>query len=183
MISQLKFVVESHFYQSRRLTSLEQHQWLLILKRRMWSMKQLSFTEHRSCSRISESRDLQTKSMCSWLASSRNAFKSSNVMRRAEQSSLMLSNKSSPFQSNLNSQITSWTNLVFSQSQQIQLKLERCRNTSKSANRRHGIGLMSYFTTKRQAPLIANIGLCWERNHSWDISSWREPSHESQARV
>ena len=140
MISQLKSAAESHFCQSRRLTSLGQHQWLLILKRRMWSMKRLSFTEHRSCSRISESRDLQTKSMSSLLASSKNASKSSNVMRRAEQSSLMLSNKSSPFQSNLNSQITSWTNLVFSRSQQIQLRQERCRNTFKSANRRHGIG-------------------------------------------
>ena len=160
MTSQLKFAAESHFYQSRQLTSLEQHQWLPILKRRMWSMKQLSFTEHRSCSRISESRDLQTKSMSSWLALSKSVSKSSNVMRRTGQSNLMLSNKSSPFQWNPNSQITSWTNLVSSQSQQIHLRLVKCRNISKSANRRHGTGWMSYFTTKRQVLLIANIGLC-----------------------
>ena len=160
MTSQLKFAAESHFYQSRQLTSLEQHQWLRILKRRMWSMKQLSFIEHRSCSRISESRDPQIKSMSSWLASSKSVSKSSNVMRRIGQSSSMLSNKSSPFQLNPSSQITSWTNLDFSQSQQIHLRLEKCRNISWSANRRHGTGLMSYFTTKRQVPLIANIGLC-----------------------
>ena len=128
MTSQLKFAAESHFYQSRQLTSLEQHQWLQILKRKMWSMKQSSFTEHRSCSRISESRDLQIKSMSSWLALSKSVSKSSNVMRRTGQSNLMLSNKSSPFQWNLNSQITSWTNLDFSQSQQIHLRLVKCRN-------------------------------------------------------
>ena len=128
MTSQLKFAAESHFYQSRQLTSLEQHQWLQILKRRMWSMKQSSFTGHRSCSRISESRDLQTRSMSSWLALSKSVSKSSNVMRRTGQSNLMLSNKSSPFQWNLNSQITSWTNLVSSQSQQIHLRLVKCRN-------------------------------------------------------
>ena len=160
MTSQLKSAAESHFYQSRQLTSLEQHQWLQIPKRKMWSMRQSSFTEHRSCSRISGSRDLQTKSMSSWLASSKSVSKSFNVMRRVGQSSSMLSNKSSPFQLIPSSQITSWTSLVFSQSQIIQLRLERCKNTFKSANKRHGTGLMSYFTTKRQAPLIANIGLC-----------------------
>ena len=160
MTSQLKFAAESHFYQSRQLTSLEQHQWSQIQKRKMWSMRQLSFTGHRSCSRISESRDLLTKSTCSWLASSRNVFRSSNVTRKTGQSSSMLSNKSSPFQLSPSSQITSWTSLVFSQSQIVQLRLERCKNTFKSANRRHGTGLMSFFTTKRQAPLIANIGSC-----------------------
>ena len=160
MTSQLKFAAESHFYQSRQLTNPEQHQWLQIPKRRMWSMRQSSFTEHRSCSRISESRDLQTKSMSSWLASSKSVSKSFNVMRRAGQSSSMLSNKSSPFQLSPSSQITSWTSLVFSQSQIVQLRLERCKNTFKSANRRHGTGWMSYFTTKRQVLLIANIGLC-----------------------
>ena len=160
MTSQLKSAAESHFYQSRQLTSLEQHQRLQIPKRKMWSMRQSSSTEHRSCSRISESRDLQTKSMSSWLASSKSVSKSFNVMRRAGQSSSMLSNKSSPFQLIPSSQITSWTSLVFSQSQIIQLRQERCKNTFKSANKRHGTDLMSYFTTKRQAPLIANIGLC-----------------------
>ena len=160
MTSQRKSAVESHFYRSKQLISLEQHQWLQILKRRMWSMRQLSYTGHRSCSRISELRDQLTKSMSSWLASSRNVYKSFNVMRRAGQSSSMLSNKLSPSQSIPSSQITSWTNLVFSRSHRILLRLERCKNTSKSANKKPGTGLMSYFTTRRQALLIANIGLC-----------------------